>query len=177
MGVLLLFSVGTGILSDYSSPCYYQKVQAAEELREWLVWLSLRKNISMRPVTTSLEHASKCHFKKGSGKKGDACFHAEMLHIVLFTHLIHMNKMNFTLNEHLGNREPITGQKAISAVFASPVVTWGQDSTSRTKGGTREVCEPRLLQGSWWFKWLKKRYKIVSRRKLFPNQLSGVPFE
>lgn len=85
--------------------------------------MSLRKNISTRLLTTSSEYASKCHLRKGNGKKGDAFFHAEMWHIVLFTHRTHVNEMNFTLNEHLGNGGPITEQKAISTVFASPVVT------------------------------------------------------
>lgn len=54
-------------------------------------------------------------------KTGDAFFHAEMRHI-LFAHLVHVNGMSFTLNEHLGSGGPTTEQKAISAVFAPSVV-------------------------------------------------------
>lgn len=106
---------------------------------------------------------------KATAKTWDAFCHAEMQCIILFALLIDMNGVTFTLNERLGRGGPTTQQKSASAVFASSVLTWGQQNK---RWQQRSLCEPRLLQDSWWCDRLNKDIKqAVGESYLLINYL------
>lgn len=109
-------------------------------------------------------------------KPGDAFFDAETQHIILFAHYIRMNGMSFALNEHLGSGGPIEEQKAIFAVFASSSVVKARQHQHNKRWQQRSL-QAKAFPGLLMVGMTKQRHKTGCKRKLFPNQLSGVPFE